>query len=274
MACAQEDIMGTVVGIFQSRAGADHAVKQIKSLGIGDDGITVLRPGTTDKQVEAAVPTSDSESPGMGEAMGGTVGGALGAAGGATLGLAVASLFLPGVGPILVAGALGATLFGAGGALAGIAAGDALEGALAGSLPHDELFVYEDALRNGRNVVIVFAANNETAGRVRNTFAQAGAESVDAARDSWWLGLRDAEQEQYERVGGNFKQDESSYRRGFEAALHAKARGRSFDEAVGALGEHHQGTSAERPFRAGYERGRAHQQQREKEQARAAKSNQ
>ncbi len=264
--------METVVGIFQSRAGADNAVQEIKSLGIGNDKISVLRPGTTDEQVEAAIPTSDSESPGMGEAMGGAVGGALGAAGGATVGLAVASLLVPGVGPILVAGAL-ATLLGAGGALAGIAAGDALEEGLVGSLPHDELFVYEDALRHGRNVVMVFAENDETAGRVRKTFALAGAESVDAARDNWWLGLRGAEQQEYERAGGNFSQDENSYRRGFEAALHASMRGRSFDDAAVELRERHQGTSAERPFRAGYERGQAHQRQWEKEQVRAAKSN-
>src|SRR3989442_11356284 len=143
--------METVVGIFRSCVVADHALE----LDVGEDKITVLRPGITDEQVELAVPTSDTESPGMGEAMGGAVGGALGAAGGATLGLAVASLFVPGVGPILVAGALGATLLGAGGALAGIAAGDAMERGLSDGLPHDELFVYEDALRKGRSVVIV-----------------------------------------------------------------------------------------------------------------------
>src|SRR6267378_2004131 len=102
--------METVVGIFQSRAVADHALQQLHSLGIGADKITLLRPGTPEEQVETSVPTTDAESPGIGEAMGGAVGGALGVAGGASLGLGVASLFLPGVGPILVAGALGAAL--------------------------------------------------------------------------------------------------------------------------------------------------------------------
>lgn len=257
--------METVVGIFQSREVADRAL----DLDVGEDKITVLRPGITDAQVERSVPTSDTESPGMGEAMGGTVGGALGAAGGATLGLALASLFVPGVGPILIAGALGATLFGAGGALAGIAAGDAMERGLSDGLPHDELFVYEDALRKGRSVVIVSAKDGETARLVRTTFALAGAESIDAARENWWLGLREAEEAEYQRAGGNFKQDEGSYRRGFEAALHAKMRGRSFDEAAAELREFHQGTSAERPFRAGYERGQAYQKQLEENRARA-----
>jgi hypothetical protein len=262
--------METIVGIFQSRAGVEHALKQLSSFGIGNDKITLLRPGLGEDQVEATVPTSDMESPGMGGAMGGAIGGALGAAGGATLGLAAASLFIPGVGPILVAGALGAALFGAGGAAAGMVAGDAMEHTLAPGLPHDELFVYEDALRHGRSVVIVSAADEETAEHVRTTFAQAAAESVDAARESWWLGLRDAEQQEYQSLGGNFTQDENSYRRGFEVALHAKLRGRSFADAEAELRAHHQGTSAERAFRAGYERGQAHQQKWEKEQARAA----
>jgi hypothetical protein len=266
--------METVVGIFQSKAVADHAIQQTKSLGIEDDRITVLQPGTSDEQVESAVPTSDTESPGMGEAMGGAVGGALGVAGGASLGLAVASLFVPGVGPILVAGALAAALIGTGGALAGMQAGEALEEALAKGLPHDELFVYEDALRHGRTVLIVSVDDSDVADRVRNVFAQSGAESIDAARENWWLGIRDSEELEYERAGGSFKQDETSYRRGFEAALHAKMRGRSFDEAASELREHHQGTSAERPFRTGYERGQAHQKRWEKEQTRAAKGRQ
>ena len=262
------------VAIFQSKVVADHAIQQIKSIGIADDRITVLRPGTPEQQVESAIPTSDTESPGMGEAMGGAVGGALGMAGGASLGLAVASLFIPGVGPILVAGALGAVLLGTGGAVAGMAAGEALEEGLAKGLPHDELFVYEDALRHGRSVVIISAADSDTAERVRNVFAQAGAESTDAARENWWLGLRDAEQLEYERTGGSFKQDGNSYRRGFEAAMHPGMRGRSFEDVARELRENHQGTSAERPFHAGYERGQAHQRRWENEHARAASGRQ
>jgi hypothetical protein len=263
--------METVVGIFQSKAIADHALQQIKSIGIADDRITMLHPGEPAAEVESSTTLSDTESPGMGEAMGGTVGGALGVAGGASLGLAVASLFIPGVGPILVAGALGAALLGTGGAVAGMAAGQALEEGLTKGLPHDELFIYEDALRHNRTVMIVSVEDDEIGDQVRQVFVQAGAESIDAARENWWLGLRPAEQIEYERTGGSFQRDETSYRRGFEAALLPGMRKRSFDEAANELRERHQGTSAERPFRAGYERGQAHQRRWEKEQARAAK---
>ncbi len=263
--------METVVGIFQSKAIADEALQQIKAIGITGDKITILHPGELSAEVESSTTLSDTESPGMGAAMGGTVGGALGVAGGASLGLAVASLFIPGVGPILVAGALGAALLGTGGAVAGMAAGQAMEEGLTKGLPHDELFIYEDALRHNRTVVIASVEDEEITEKVRDLFAKAGAESVDAARDNWWLGLRSAEELEYERTGGSFQQDETSYRRGFEAALHPGMRRRNFDQAASELRERYQGTSAERPFRAGYERGQGHQRRWENEQARAAK---
>lgn len=265
---SEEETMNTVVGIFQSGADAEYAINQLRAIGSDDAHITLLRPGTSDEQVESKVPTSDSESPGVGEAMGGAVGGALGAASGATLGLAVAGLLLPGVGPIMIAGALGAALLGAGGAMAGVQAGEALEEALTNGLPHDELFVYEDALREGRSVVLVWVNEDEPEERVRNVLKQAGAESIDAARDNWWLGLRDDEESEYKRAGGNFRQDETSYRRGFEAALHKTMRGRTYEDAQRELREKHQGTSAERPFRAGFDRGQGYLKSQAKNKAR------
>jgi outer membrane lipoprotein SlyB len=154
------------------------------------DKIIVLRPGTTNRQVEVFVQTSDTEGTGMGAAMGGTVGGAIGAGAGASLGAAVVSLFVPGVGPIVAAGILGAALLGTGGALAGAQAGSLLEEGLAHGLSHDELFVYQDALRNGHSVVIVVADDSETTERVHDALSRAGAESIDAARESWWVCLR------------------------------------------------------------------------------------
>ncbi len=119
--------METVAGIFSSRAAAEEAVRQLHSLGVPNDRIALLTPGMNDDRVEKAVPTADSEQPGMGEAMGGTVGGAVGVAGGASLGAAAASLLVPGVGPVIAGGILGAAILGAGGTVAGMAAGEALE---------------------------------------------------------------------------------------------------------------------------------------------------
>ena len=176
--------METVTGIFSSRANAERAVQQLQATGLANDRIAFLTPGTSDADVEANVPLSDTEEPGMGKAMGGTVGGALGAAGGAGIGAGLASLLVPGVGPVLAAGIVGAAILGVGGAATGAAAGAALERNLADGVPHDELFLYEDALREGRTVVIVFADEEKEEERTREVFAEMGAESVDAVREN------------------------------------------------------------------------------------------
>src|ERR671933_2283731 len=177
--------MSTVAGIFNSRADAESAVERLRAAGVGEDRISLLTPGTSQGQLDE-VPTTETEQPGMGTALGGAVGGALGVAGGLHLG-AAASLLIPGVGPVFAAGLAAAALLGAGGAATGAAVGGALEDSMARGLPHDELFVYEDALRRGRSVVIAVAEDEPQEEAVRGVFSQSGAESVDAAREEWWV---------------------------------------------------------------------------------------
>jgi hypothetical protein len=59
----------------------------------------------------------------------------MGAAGGATAGLAVASLAIPGIGPLLAFGMVGAALLGIVGAAAGSAVGDQVEEGLGEGIP-------------------------------------------------------------------------------------------------------------------------------------------
>ncbi len=251
--------MESIVGIFNSLADAKRAAAMLRTLRIAENRITVLSPHTRENEIEAQIPTTDTEQPGMGQALGGTVGAALGVAGGATAGAAAASLLIPGVGPVLAFGIIGAALLGAGGAAAGALAGDAMEKAMADGLPHDEVFVYEDALRRGRSVVIAFADDHQIAENARAELARAGAESVDAARDEWWIGLRDAEREHYNGKGGDFNLDEAKYRLGFEAALHPARRGKSGEDAAGILQQRY-GADCSRPaFRQGHERGQRYQ---------------
>jgi hypothetical protein len=247
--------MQSIVGIFNSLADARRAAAILKSLGIDEDKITALSPHTSDTEFEARVPTSEAEQPGMGQAVGGTVGAALGAAGGASAGAAVATFLVPGVGPVLALGLLGAAVFGAGGAAAGVLAGGALEKAIDQGLPRDEIYVYEDALRRGRSVVIAFADDEQIAENARAELKRDGAETVDAAREEWWIGLRGAEQEHYTSQGGDFKVDEARYRLGFEAALHPDCRGKSSAEVAGNLQRKYGDDSASRAFRQGYDRG-------------------
>ena len=251
--------MESIVGIFNSLADAKRGAAMLRALGIAENRITVLAPHTSEAEVQAQIPATDTEQPGMGQAMGGTVGGALGVAGGATAGAAAASLLVPGVGPVLAFGIIGAALLGVGGAAAGALAGDAMEKSMADGLPHDEVYVYEDALRRGRSVVIAFADDEQIAENARAELARAGAESVDAARNEWWIGLRDAEREHYTSQGGDFNLDEAKYRLGFEAALHPDRRGKASADATGSLQQKYGADSRSQAFRQGYERGQRYQ---------------
>jgi hypothetical protein len=134
-------------------------------------------------------------------------------------------------------------------------------------IPEDEIFIYEDALRKGRSVVVALTDDVPSASIVRDVLKKCGAESIDAAREQWWTGLRSAEKSHYTANGGNFDNEEIFYRLGFEAALHARTRCMEFDqvssEMDAALEEtqrRHPGANVEEPFTRGYQRGREYYQ--------------
>src|SRR3984957_17287906 len=187
--------MKAVVGVFKSRSDAEEGAAELVPLQIPRDRITILAPHASDQQI-AAVPTVAGEQPGMGTAMGAAIGGAMGVAGGAGLVPMIVSLLIPGVGPVVAIGVAGGVILGALGAVGGGALGGKLEGKVFEGLPEDELYVYEDALRKGRSVVLVMAEDDE-ADAVRGALEHAGAESIDRAREMWWGGVRDAEKEKY-----------------------------------------------------------------------------
>ncbi|MEO5930453.1 MAG: hypothetical protein ABIR47_11020 [Candidatus Kapaibacterium sp.] len=242
--------MKSISGVFTSRDDAAKAITRLKSVGIHDDQISFLTPEHPDAQF-GTVPTTEGEAPGMGSALGAVVGGASGAA----LGAAAASLLIPGVGPIAAIGFAAISLFGgAGGAVAGAAAGENLESKLDHGFPTDELFVYEEALRHGRSVVLVMADDN-LAEAARTELSAAGAESIDAARNSWWGSLRDSEAASYRAAGGDFDKDEPVYRRGFERALDGELRGHSYEESLPKLRSRDADYYEQPSFRRGYERG-------------------
>jgi hypothetical protein len=143
------------------------------------------------------------------------------------------------------------------GALGGSAVGGALDEVPEGRLPIDELYVYEDALRKGRTVVIVLS-EDEKKDEVRDELERAGAESVDAAREKWWIGLGDAAQEEYDAEDERdrkYTEYAETFRRGFETAqLHA-TRDKSYDEALPYLRDRHPSEFDRGSFRKGFEKG-------------------
>ena len=244
--------MQTVTGVFKSQDQAENAVNQLRSLGIPENRIGIVRPGSTSSdRLESGVPVSDTEDPGMGRAMGATVGGAMGAAGGATAGLAVASLAIPGIGPLLAFGMVGAALLGVVGAAAGSAVGDTVEEELGEGIPHEDVYLYEEALRQGQTVVIAYAEEGDQADSASEVIREAGAEDIDELRENWWQQLRDEERTNY---GDTFDDDEQSYRRGYTAALHPRRRGKAYSDVEDELRTEYANTVLDRPFQSGYER--------------------
>lgn len=250
--------METAVGIFTRQGNAQEAVRRLIESGVPSKRINILTPGDWEGHI-AEIPTSDTESGGTAKAIGGVVGGAMGASAGFGLGPILAGLLVPGVGTVTAIGFAAAALLGIGGVVGGAAAGEAMEEKLSDGLPKDELYIYEDALRKGHSVVVALLDTPEEADAARRILESSGSESIDAARESWWIGLRDAEKAEYEESGaGEFSSvAEKMYRCGFEAAHRPEWAGKSFDDAKDDLRAAYLDCWENQAFRIGFERGRS-----------------
>ena len=257
--------MEAITGVFATRSEAEHALHEAYREGVSPNNIALLTPGTADrieKEVRS-VSIDAAEQPGMGKAMGALSGGGIGITAGSVL-----VALVPGLGPVTALGLLGAAILGAAGATVGAIVGGKVEEASSQGLPEDEIFVYEDALRKGRSVVVALAENEEAASRLRRLMKNQGAESIDAAREQWWIGLRSAEESRYSKSSRNFSDDEQFFRLGFEAAMHARTRCKEFDQVSAEMDadledvrQRYPGMDVEEPFTRGYQRGREHYQQ-------------
>jgi len=148
-----------VVGIFDDYRQADEAIGELRRAGFRDDEIGILsRTTVTSETGIVNDPTHSRWEEGAG------IGAAAGAITGTGLGLAVAAGLIPGVGPVIVGGALAAMLASAG---AGAAVGTVL-GALIGlGIPEEESQFYESEFKAGRTLVTVRAGSrNEQAWQI------------------------------------------------------------------------------------------------------------
>ena len=264
--------MEPIVGIFGSRASAESAARALRERGFGPDRIQMLLPGeVSPSAAERLAPTEEAEQPGMGPAVGGVVGAAAGASAGLGAGALAASLLVPGIGAVTAVGLAAAALFGAAGAIGGVKAGQALEETRTG-IPKDELYLYEDALAHGRGLIFVEPRTEEEERAARAVLLSSGAESLEAAREAWWVGIRDTEKAHYDAKGGDFESAEQVYRAGLLGALRPDSRGRRFEEAVRDLRRHYGDAVDHAAFRHGFERGRERAREREEALAEPTKA--
>jgi hypothetical protein len=127
-------------------------------------------------------PTTDAESDGMGNALGAVVGGTVGAGADMGVGAAVASMLVPGVGPIFAVGVGAGALLGLGGAVAGGVLGGESEKDLDTGVPKDDILLFRALLKRGRSVIIASTDLDETAEAVHVTMKRHSGQDVAEAR--------------------------------------------------------------------------------------------
>jgi hypothetical protein len=229
-----------------------------RAAGFSQNQVNLLCPGPPEGLVHS-VPTSETEQQGMGGAIRGMLGGALGVARGLELGM-VATALIPGVGSVLAVGMAAAAVLGTGGAIAGAAAGAAVEERTTHGVPEDEIFFYEDALRQGRSVVLVLA-ENDTEEKCAQADGRRWRRKPRCRQGKVVGGIAGCGEEHYHSTGRNFEKDHDACRAGFEAAQRRESRGKSMEEMADRMKWWQPDVWDSEPFRRGFERGREYQLQ-------------
>jgi tetrahydromethanopterin S-methyltransferase subunit C len=162
-----------VFGIYKNSAHAEGAVDRIAAAGFSYNDISVLLPDAeSSRQFAHEKNTKAPEGATTGVATGGIVGGTLGLLAG------IGALAIPGVGPLIAAGPIMASLagLGVGGAVGG------LIGALVGmGIPEYEAKRYEGRVKNGGVLLSVHCASSEEISRAEDLLKQTGAEDISSS---------------------------------------------------------------------------------------------
>src|SRR5580698_9583704 len=165
-----------VFGIYATPSTAEAAVDHLLSRGFTNSAISVLLPD--DESTRAFAHEKSTKAP-EGTAAGVTTGGVVGG----TLGLlaGIGALAIPGVGPLIAAGPIMASLagLGVGGAVGGIV------GALVGlGIPEYEAKRYEGAVKDGGTLLSVHCDTSEQTDAAKAALKDTGAQDVASANEA------------------------------------------------------------------------------------------
>jgi len=160
----------SVIGIVETQIQAERIVDQLQERGVASGDISVLFPdkrGTKDFAHEHNTKAPEGAVAGIGA--GGVVGGTLGLLAG------IGVLAIPGVGPLIAAGPIMATLSGA---AAGAAVGGVAGGLIGLGVPEFEAKSYEGKVRGGNILLAVHIDNGEAEKRAKQVLESNGAHDV------------------------------------------------------------------------------------------------
>ncbi len=161
----------TVAGLLPDRDQAEQAIAALQAAGFTGDQIGVaLRDRTAQGVLLEETGTQVAEEAAATGALGG---GLLGGLSGLLIG--IGALAIPGLGPIMAAGALATTL---GGAALGAAAGGLIGALVAMGIPEEEARGYEASVRGGSVLLTVAVSREEQVREARRIFARFGGGDV------------------------------------------------------------------------------------------------
>lgn len=150
-----------IVGVFHNEDEAIRAIEGLKQQGYPSEDISVIAKDRADlKAVEEETGTKAPEGLATGAAAGGMLGGVTG------LLVGIGALTIPGVGPIIAAGPIAATLAGA---AVGAGAGGLVGGLIGLGIPEEEAKQYDDYVRKG-NILVLVRSDSGRENNVYDTF--------------------------------------------------------------------------------------------------------
>src|SRR5882757_5525282 len=165
-----------VFGIYATPGTAESAVDQLLASGFTNSAISVLLPDDESTRSFAhEKSTKAPEGTATGAATGTVIGGTLGLLAG------IGALAIPGVGPLIAAGPIMATLAGAG---AGGAVGG-MVGALVGmGIPEYEAKLYEGAVKDGGTLLSVHCDTSEQVDAAKAALKSTGARDISSSSEA------------------------------------------------------------------------------------------
>jgi len=166
----------SVIGIVETQIQAERIVEELQQRGVSSNDVSVLFPdkrGTKDFAHEHNTKAPEGAVAGVGA--GGVIGGTLGLLAG------IGALAIPGVGPLIAAGPLMATLSGA---AAGAAVGGIAGGLIGMGVPEYEAKSYEGKIRSGNILIAVHTDDGDAEKRTKQIFESNGAHDIAVTGDS------------------------------------------------------------------------------------------
>ncbi|WP_339317233.1 general stress protein [Paenibacillus sp. FSL R10-2734] len=151
-----------IVGVFTAEYEASRAIEELKRQGCKTEDISIIARNIAETH---SIETAE-QTPG-GLATGAATGGLLGGVTGLLMG--IGALAIPGIGPIIAAGPLAATLAGA---AIGAGSGGLVGGLIGLGIPEEEAKRYDNYLGEGHILVMVDVEGEQKEREVKRIFVQ------------------------------------------------------------------------------------------------------